>query len=42
MTTAKNEVFIGLKHENCYVVEELTFDWQNKYLVGESAEETFF
>ena len=26
MTTAKNKVFIGLQHENCYLVEgELTF-----------------
>ena len=25
MTTIKNEVFIGLYHEKCYLVAELTF-----------------
>ena len=32
MTTAKNEVFIGLQHENCYLVGRLTFGGGNKNL----------
>ena len=36
MTTAKNYVFIGLQHENCYLFREgvLSFDrGENKHLV---------
>ena len=34
MTTAKNEVFIGLQLENCYLVEgELTFGGGRVYWV---------
>ena len=30
MTPAKNEVFIGLKHENCYLVGKITFEGLDK------------
>ena len=34
MTAAKNEVFISLQHENCYLVGgKLTFNEGNKNLV---------
>ena len=40
MTTAKNKAFIGLQHENCYLVwgrmGGLTFGEGNENLVGES------
>ena len=34
MTAAKNEVFFGLQHKNCYLVGGLTFGGGNKNLVG--------
>ena len=34
MTTAKNEAFTGLYHENCYLESRLTFGRRNKNLVG--------
>ena len=27
MTTVKNEVFIGLRHEHCYLVGEMNLGW---------------
>ena len=43
MTTAKNEVFIELQHENCYLVEGggVKLSWGDKYLLGKSTGETF-
>ena len=37
MTTAINEVFVGLEPENfCLVVGEISLWWGNKNLVGDS------
>ena len=27
MTTAKKEIFVGLSHENCYLVEGINLWW---------------
>ena len=36
MTKAKNEVFVGLQHENCYLVGGSLWRWGDKNLEEES------
>ena len=36
MTAAKNEVFIGLSHTNCYLVEGINLWWGDKNLAAVS------
>ena len=32
MATAKNEVFVGLQHESCYLLGRITFgEWGQKF-----------
>ena len=42
MTTAEDEVFIGLQYENCYLVRVMNLWWGDKNLVGRSLVGEFF